>query len=268
MATTNAELQSEPSVASTEPTAGELAHGTEALSHLAKMSGTGSTFGATDYVAIHPAAVAALIIAFASALSLLVSLFLFLAVISIACALFAIYKIRNSNGTQSGYGLAIGGILVSLVIGAVVGARETREWMTVRDETNAAAAEIARFGQELHAGNYDNAYDGMLTEDFRSRLDRVTFRRTFEDLQQLPNVGQIESMEWNQEPMLIQTMADGDIRLTSMALLHCKNLQTPGHEYIVVNNKEGTWKIDGLPHLFPEKHKPRRGFGAPTAGPR
>ena len=247
-----------PDGLSTATSARDDASGTDALAHLAKMSGTGSTFGSTDYVAINPTAVAALIIGFAGALSLLVTLFLFLPIVGIGCGLLAIRQIRNSNGTQAGYGFAIGGIFVSLIIGGVVGAREVRDWLTVRAETHEVAALISRFGKEVRAGNYDNAYDGLTSEDFRTRTDRATFGRTFEELQHIPGYGPLESIEWNKEDMLIEDVVDLETRVTCLALMKCRDMKEPGREYIRVSNKDGPWRIAAIPRLFPEK-KPTRG---------
>ncbi|HET6251954.1 MAG TPA: DUF4190 domain-containing protein [Tepidisphaeraceae bacterium] len=230
--------------------------GTEALAHLAKMSGTGSTFGAADYVAINPTAVASLILGASGALALLINVlvFLLLPIAGIVCGLIGIRQIRRSNGTQAGYGFAIAGILVALLMGGLVGGRELQDWLKIRSETREAAAVIARFGGELHGGHFENAYDGLTTADFRERVDRKTFQSRFEALQN--TFGPVTSMEYNHEGMIIET-TPVETRLTCLVVIRCRDLKDAGREYFRVSDKDGTWKISSIPQLFPEKKGPK-----------
>src|SRR5690349_6563689 len=88
----------------------------EALSHLAKMSGTGSAFGQAEYVAINPLSIAALVLGMVSLLSLVFNFFLVAAGVGIILGLLSLRQISHSNGTQSGRAFAIGGIGISLLL--------------------------------------------------------------------------------------------------------------------------------------------------------
>jgi hypothetical protein len=248
------------SPAPSELPARDDASGTEALAHLARMSGTGIAYGTMDYVALNPLAILSLLIAMAGLLSLLVSLFLFLPVIAIACGLLAFRQIRRSNGTQGGYGFATAGIVVALLVGGLVGAREANDWMIVRTESREAADLLSRFGAEVAAGHYENAYDGFTTQEFRSRVDRRAFRNMFEELQHIPGYGQLQGIEWNGEKMLIENLPNGEIRVMCLTMFQYRDAKEPGREYFRLNYVEGSWKISGIPRLFPEK-KPGRGSG-------
>src|SRR5205085_7590050 len=83
------------------------------LARLHKMSTTAG-LGTTDYVAINALAVASVFLGLASLLAMLDPLLLVLPVLAIACSIWALTQIRNSGGTQSGRGLAVLGLVLSL----------------------------------------------------------------------------------------------------------------------------------------------------------
>src|SRR5205085_1756524 len=107
----------------------------DALSHLAKMSGTGSAFGQADYVAISAIAIISLVLALISLGALAFPVLGAVAVFAIILAAIAIYKIRHSNGTQTGVVPALIGIVFSVVaIGGTV-VRQVMDWSRTREQT-------------------------------------------------------------------------------------------------------------------------------------
>src|SRR4051812_11954856 len=91
------------------------------LSHLHKMSTTAG-LGSGEYVAVNGMAVVAIILGLASSLSLLDTAFLVsVPPLTIVLAILALWQISDSNGTQTGRGLAIGGLLLALLFAAAVG---------------------------------------------------------------------------------------------------------------------------------------------------
>jgi hypothetical protein len=230
----------------------------DALSHLAKMSGTGSAFGQADYVAINPVAIAALVFAMVSLLSLLFTFFLIAAAVGVFTGLLALRQISQSNGTQSGRLFAIGGLLVSLLVGGGVGAQEAMEWQTTRAQSQQCAELLARFGAELRAEHYQGAYDTLTTDAFRQRVDLARFMGIFQQLQSIPSYGKIESIEWRGQPMSFAPVADSDAKTaTTMARMKFEKFPEPMPEGMIMTNKSGSWQIDNIPRLFPEKRQKR-----------
>ena len=213
--------------------------GTDALAHLARMSGTGSAFGQADYVVLNPLAIASLILGFASALALVVSLFLFIPVAGIICGLISLRQIRKSSGTQSGLGFALGGMALSLGLGGYVLSQWWASRAQLQVETQQCAAVISQFGDDLKAATglsddaknqrYDSMYDNLMSAAFRTRVKRADFRTALAPFQGNAVVGPLESIKWNGEQMEFDPLPDGNARMAfSMALLHFHNVPDPG----------------------------------------
>ncbi len=232
------------------------------------MSGTGSAFGQAEYVAINPSAIASVLLGVASGLALLASIFLILPAVGLGCGLLAIRQIRQSNGTQTGVGFAIAGIVLSLVLGGIVVTNQGLAWAQTRASTRAIDDLLSRFGQEAKAaavlGNtpqaaekYDAMYDSMMTEAFRGRVDKKTFRARLQSLRvprSQPGSGGVESIRWNGEPMEFQPVADTEFaNVLCMSLVKLQGQDEPAREIVRLTNQEGSWKIDGLLRLFPDK---------------
>lgn len=262
--------QSPPPPASRDPA---LSPDTDALAHLHKMSGTGSAFGTTEYVAINPAAIASLALGLASALALALALLLILPIAGIICALFALIQIHGSNGTQTGRSFAVGGLLLSLLLGGSVVAREAWKWSAARADTQACAAVIERLGQELHAERYDEIYEDLFTSGFRHRSDvsRSSFRMGLAAFRYTPRFGQkkpndpryglVDSMEWNGK-MDFETVggAETGVKMAyAMALVHFHGVSSPSRQILRLSNRDGSWKIDNWERLFPEPKKSKSG---------
>ena len=73
--------------------------------------------GTQRYVAINPTAVAAPDAGFGSILVFLSSMLLVIPLAGLICGIIAVVQVRRSNGTQTGMGLAVGGILLCLGFG-------------------------------------------------------------------------------------------------------------------------------------------------------
>jgi hypothetical protein len=260
------ETASNPSTVDAAPasaTAGHFGSG-EALSHLAKMSGTGSAFGQADYVAISPLAIASLIFGLLSAVALAFTAFVGLALAGLVLGIFALIKIRGSNGTQSGTKLALAGILLSLGIGGWVVAQTVKAQLRDREAIEKCAQLIRRFGEEIKAEHYDEAYDKLMTESFRSKFPRERFGKQFHDLQAYPDYGRLEWYRLNDQPVVFEPVADSDARVAQTYAITKFTKLREHREYFILNNVEGEWKIDGLPQLFrlaPPKKKQSGGGG-------
>ena len=201
-------------------------------------------------MAISPLAITALIFGLLSLLSLVFTLFLAAAVVGLLAGLLAIVKIRQSNGTQSGTIAAIAGILLSLVVGGGVLARTVRSWSREREATRKCAEAIETLGNEVKAGNYDRAYDNLMTEAFRSKFDRAFFRARFQEVQAFKEVGHLEWYRLNDLPIIFDSIVDSDAKQGKTYALAKFANQPESREPFVLNNVEGTWKIDALPRFF------------------
>lgn len=225
----------------------------EVLSHLHKMSGTGSAFGQADYVAINPLAVVALVLAMVGLFSLLFAFFLASAVIAIAIGAIALRQITNSNGTQTGKGIAIGAILLALLIGVGVGAREVSEWRQHAEDARTCDDFLHRFAETLGKDDLDGAYKNFTTENFREKVDPALFKR---DLRALMQFGHIEWISCSDVPVQLTPIPDTDAR---QADLRAKIKFDKGPEplrqvFTLTNREDGSWKIDDIPGFF---RKPR-----------
>ena len=227
----------------------------DALSRLYKMSTT-SAGGGQEYVAINPTSIAALILGIASVLALLSGVLLVIPLAGFVCAIVSLSQIRGSNGTQAGRGFALGGLLLALGIGGVMGARQVIGTLKTRNDTQQIAELIRKLGQDLHLGRYDEAYDDLTTASFREKVTRQEFAAVFKQFETFGNYGDIESMEWNGEPMRYDTLGNSGVRTAdAMALIHFRRTPVPGRPVLVLTDREGTWKVDAIPLLFKEKKK-------------
>src|SRR5688500_6062526 len=106
--------------------------GDDPLSHLHKMSTTAG-LGSTEYVAINAPSVFALIFGLASVMAIFDNILLIIPLAGLVCAILALRQISQSNGTQTGRGLAIGGLLLSLAFGGYVVANQLTEATRTRE---------------------------------------------------------------------------------------------------------------------------------------
>ncbi len=230
----------------------------DALAHLAKMSGTGSAFGQAEYVAINTLSIAALVFGMVSLLSLVFNFFVLSALVGIVLGFLSLRQISHSNGTQSGRAFAIGGILVSLLLGGYVGAQEVIQWQKRREMSAECAQLLSRFGKEIHAEHYQGAYDTLMTDVFRQRVEVGRFIGTFHEVQSAGAYGKIDSIEWHGQPMSFTPVPDSSayIAITS-AKIKFEKFPELIPQPVIMTNKSGTWQIENIPRIFPEKRVKR-----------
>ena len=257
----------------------------EALEHLTKMSGTGSSFGQADYVAINGPSVIALLLGVATGLSLIFSLFLFIPVLAIILGIIAIRQVRTSNGTQTGAGLAVIGLVLALGLGGYVVTNKVMAAVHAQQETAKCEAVVGAFGEQLKAATsvapdsakvdqvLDGIYNQLMTDAFRSRFTPQKFRTVLRQLvagkdPRTGKAGGIESASWNHERVEFQPTADGGAENVLMGIhLYRPGESLPFREGIRLTNLEGPWKIDGMVNLFPLEsdapEQPGMGKGRP-----
>src|ERR1700677_2549038 len=101
----------------TGPTSQSASAETDALAHLHRMSTTAG-LGSQEYVAINVTSIIAVLFGVASLLAVASPVLLVFPVVGVILSVAAIRQINHSNGTQTGKGLAILGLLLSGLITA------------------------------------------------------------------------------------------------------------------------------------------------------
>ena len=118
------------------------------LSHLHKMSTTAG-LGTAEYVAVNGMSVVAIIMGLGSSLSLLDPVLLVIPLVALVLSIIAIYQIKHSNGTQTGIGLAVGGLIFALLFCGLVGGRYVAETVGNHQDELAINDVIGQLSQNL-----------------------------------------------------------------------------------------------------------------------
>ncbi len=244
--------QANPSSNSTVPNSSGPSQSGDPLLGLHKMSMTAG-LGSTDYVAVNVTSVVSILFALAGVLSVLANLLLLIPLIGFVLAIVALRQIRNSNGTQTGKGLAWIGLGISLLIVLGVLGNQALQAFRQKDEEKAIAGLCQNLGQLISDGKYDEAYD-LFDEDFRSRNSQDSFKVRLEMMQQNTVVTPIVSIDTS-GLMRFNQSEFGDLRADAVMRTHYKNQQIGRYE-IHFRLSGGKWLIDDIPDMFPPPQKP------------
>lgn len=171
---------SNPAPASTPDPARPAAAGASAatnvsdpLASLYRMSRTAG-LGSQEYVEVNATSVIALLLGLASAAAVFGPLLLIVPAIAIVVSLVALHQIKNSAGTQTGKGLAIFGIVLAILFGAVVGGQTLRDRSILKQEKGQIIALIEDLGKKISADDLDGAYNL-----FSDRFQQTTRKEDF-----------------------------------------------------------------------------------------
>src|SRR5829696_1587984 len=118
------------------------------LSHLHKMSTTAG-LGSGDYVAVNGAAVFALLLGLASMLTMLEEILLVIPLACIVVSVIAWRQINQSNGTQTGKGLIVAGLVCAFAFGGFIFAREATDDLRTRGDRTLIKKTVEEFGAKL-----------------------------------------------------------------------------------------------------------------------
>ena len=222
------------------------------LYHMSNTAGVSTQ----DYVAINPTAIAALLLGLASVLVVLSNILFIVPVVGVICGIVAIMQIRQSNQTQTGKGLAIAGLLLSVLLGGGKAAYDGVTALRVTEDEAKIAQLIHAFGQDIVAGNYEQAYQ-KCNERFRDRVPLAAFIQTMKNMRQLPGLGALQSIEWNQHRMEIEEKSDASTTYAyAMTLFQHAGSPYPQRLVITFAKDSGAWLINDMESLFPS-HKQR-----------
>jgi hypothetical protein len=233
----------QPHVDRTAGSNGE-ADGDEALHKLHRMSRTAG-LGTQEYVAINVAAVMTLLLGLASALAMVTSLLLVIPVAGVVCGIVALYQIKDSNGTQTGKGIAWTGIALSVLFAALVGGRVILENVRTRADRDAVVAAVAQFGQKLSASDFKGAYE-MLSPRMRERVPLADFEGQMKARYAHPMHGKITSFT-STGRVLIESDPETKSRFAQTQAVITVEHGEPDRPQLVLAHEPGGWMIEAWP---------------------
>lgn len=235
---------------------------------LHKMSTTAG-LGSGDYVAINGNAVAAVLLGVTSAFVLMGSnLLLLLPLAAIVCAIIAFRQISDSNGTQTGRGLATLGLLLAVGLGGSFAGHEAFAAVRNHADSRQIISIMREFGSDLHNERYPDAYQ-LFDEHFRDRVPLDRFTTVWQQYNAHPNIGKITGGDWNNLLEFATDPVTGERTASGMLVMGFEHI--PGKDRVptIFRLLQGKWWIDDMPNVFPETPQPgQAGPGGPgAAGP-
>jgi hypothetical protein len=232
-----------------EAGAAHAAADSESLLHLHKMSTTAGV-GSQDYVAVNVTSVIAVLFGLASLLAIASPVLLVFPIVGVGLSLLALRQVRGSNGTQTGSGLAILGLVLSGVITTVIFSYQAYQVMHRRADQQAVAGLIQKYGELLNQHKYAEAYD-LFDSDFQNRVSKPLFIVHLTDIQKNPLAPPIESITWN--GLAEFHVDDTDTETAdSVMKLHFKGaVDEPRQGVHLKRSGGGPWLIDNIPDQFP-----------------
>ncbi len=219
------------------------------LAGLHKMSTTAG-LGSTDYVAVNATAIFALIMGFASALTLFNEpILLLIPLVGIISAIVAFRQIGKSNQTQTGRGLAVLALILCLGFGGVVFANTVSG--NVREKADLAAIDklITRLGQNIQQGKFDDAYQ-MFDERFRARVTVATFSDLMKALRENPTYGKLQNVTWKHLAAFETDQTTGARMAAVNAIFNYDKVEEV-RQTAIFRKADGNWILSDIPAYFP-----------------
>lgn len=217
---------------------------------------TTAGLGSGEYVAVNGAAVFAMLLGLASALSLLDEVLLVVPLTAIIVAIVAWRQINQSNGTQTGKGLVALALVLSLGFGGFVVAKETTRGIRTRDDRAAINRTVTQFGDKVKANDMDGAY-AMFSDRFRQAVPAERFNRQMGMLHESEIFGKLKDAEWNGLADFQSNPANGErYAFTKLKM----NLDKTQIDVETTMRKDGArWVFESMPTFFPpERQQPGR----------
>jgi hypothetical protein len=237
---------------STTSTQNQLTDSADALSKLHKMSTTAGV-ASQQYVAVNSAAVAAALLGVASALTIFSPLLLVIPLAGMIVAVAAWRQIGNSNGTETGKGVAALGLALSLLIGGAVLGKELLDNAHSRADAHQMAFICTQLNDAIKADRYDAAYN-LFDINFRSRVSPQQFEAKLRVLQSPRNNGRIHSIIWNGVPPAYEKIEGGNGML-GVIYTAIKFDAGEGRFTFVFRKVSEGWQLMNIMELFPMQSK-------------
>lgn len=229
------------------------------LHHMSMTAGLGST----EYVAINVPSVVALLLGIASVAVLLGDVMLLVPLAGLVCGIVAVRQIHNSNGTQSGRGLAWAGIVLSLAFAGLWTTLTVRDYLARQRARTEIGQLVDRFSDAVKASKWDEAWS-LFSPEFKLRIkdNQATFRAAIQRIQA------IQTGSTTRPVLKLTQIKAGTVQFSPTGeaggplLLSFEDDPAPkplGAQYRRGEGAAG-WQLDDLPALF---QPPREGGGDP-----
>ena len=219
------------------------------LAHLHKMSTTAG-LGTTEYVAINGPSVVAVILGLASALAIVDKTLLIVPLAGVICSIVALRQIGKSAGTQTGRGLAVLGLLLSLGFAGYVGYMGIAKASQEKSDKAAIEAIIVELTGYIQKGEFDKAYN-LFSPRFQERVPLQRFKDVMGYVKSHPQYGNLKGMTTNGRYAFDSDENTG-IRIGQVILLmNLDKFTEPSRQDAVFRVVGGQWKIENIPGLFP-----------------
>jgi hypothetical protein len=222
--------------------------GPDPLAHLHKMSTTAG-LGSTDYVAINATSVLAVILGLASALAVVEKILLIIPLAGLACAVIALYQIGRSGGTQTGRGLAILGLLLSLGFVGYVGYQNFAKLQQEKRDQTSVEALITQFTGHVQQAEFDRAYN-LFSPRFQERVKLQEFSDRMKYVQN-GSWGKLQSISTSGRYAFNSDSTTGIRIAQTILLMKLDKYPEPSSQEAVFRLVGGQWKIEDIPGLFP-----------------
>ncbi len=209
---------------------------------------TTAGLGSGDYVAVNPIAVSAILAGLASLLALIDSLLLIIPAIGVALAIVALVQIRSSNGTQTGRLLAVGGMLLSIAVAGVVGARTVNAAVAEGKSREAMGLVIDQFNQAVSSGKYEQAYP-LFAPRFRERVPMERFVAFFKSLETTAT-GRLVGATWNGRAQFFEDQTTGNDYAQILMILSLEKAERKPEIGTTFEQTEDGWQIINMGNLF------------------
>jgi hypothetical protein len=223
--------------------------GDDPLGHLYKMSTTAG-LGSQEYVAINTLAVLGVILGVASILAVMANVLLILPLAGFIFSAIAFIQIQRSNGTQTGKGLAVMGIVLSMGFIGFVGTR----WATEDSRTSADRQAIARLinslGQAVRDKKFEEAY-ALFTPRFQARINQQQFTQRFSPISENQLYGKLKSIETNGLANFESDPSTGGRFASATMIFHFDKISNVSAQIATFHETSGQWRFEDIPEYFP-----------------
>ncbi|MGD0461071.1 MAG: DUF4190 domain-containing protein [Tepidisphaeraceae bacterium] len=227
---------------------------TDPLLHLHRMSTTAGV-GTGDYVAVNVTSVVAVVFGLASLLAMANPVLLVFPIVGVILGLIALGQIVNSNGTQTGKGLAILGLALSGIITATIFCVMLVQYFHQRADRQAVADLAWKYGRLIAQDKFDDAYD-LFDSDFKYRVSKQAFIVHLTSIQHYSELPPIDGITWNGRAEF-HSGDDGAQTADAVIKVHFKGIE--GEERLAAHfckANGGPWQIDNIPDQFPPIKSP------------
>jgi hypothetical protein len=233
--------------------ANPLDAGVDPVTGLHRMSTTAGV-GSTEYVAVNVAAVLSLLIGLASVLAFMSVILLVIPLAGLVVAAMSLRQINDSNGTQTGRGLALGGLFLSTAILFFMLTAQVTTSVQARAESGNIENICQQFGQLIHDKKYDQAYD-LFSPRFKQRVNAQAFSDQMNRYNASPMLGLVKSTEFNGLVEFQKDQGTGGKTGVTVMKLQWEKADTEDRKAVTFRRVAGKWMIEDIPDMFPSPRK-------------